>query len=295
MAKGHSFRAILELLVAAALWGFGFIATKWILGTLGAFELLFVRFLLASLIGLPFVLATEHSFKKKFKLSFWPGVLLMGTLAFQTWGLEYTTPTKSGFITTLYVIFVPLLESALGRKRLPFEMWLCVLIALVGTGLIVDIGLGQINFGDALTFISAIIATGQIYWMGSVSPNVTRAFVFNVYQCFWCLFFFLPTLHFHEFFSKVSNCQAWPLQVWVGFLSLAAGSTIIAFYLQVKAQKDLSRTVSSLLFLLESPFAMLFAILLLGDRLTMRESAGALLIFVAAFLATWIESRPRKE
>lgn len=294
MFNGRVCGAVLELILAAALWGFGFIATKWILGTFSAFELLFVRFLLASVIGLPWVLLTEHSLKFKLKLSFWPGVLLMGTLAFQTWGLESTTPTKSGFITTLYVVFVPLLEAMVARKKISAGMWACVAVALFGTALIVDVGFSQINFGDVLTFVSALIAAAQIYWMGTVSSRITRAFVFNLYQCFWCLVMCVPLLNYSEFWTKLSGFADWPSQVWIGFFTLAAGSTVIAFFLQVKAQKGLSRTVSSLLFLLESPFAMLFSIIFLAERLKTHEVVGAALIFAAAFFATWLESRPRR-
>jgi drug/metabolite transporter (DMT)-like permease len=69
---------------------------------------------------------------------------------------------------------------------------------------------------------------------------------------------------------------------------------LIAFYLQVRAQKQLSATVSSLMFLLESPFAMIFALILLGQGLTATESAGAFLIFMSAVFATFLETRPAK-
>lgn len=291
MAKGQNIRAISELVMAGALWGFGFIASKWALGTFSTVELLLVRFGLAALVGLPIVLATRHAFDKKMKLSFMPAVLLMGTIAFQTWGLLYTTPTKAGFITTLYVIFVPIMEAGLGRKRLPAGIWLCVLVALIGTALIVDLGFEPLNFGDVLTFISALIATAQIYWMGSVSPRITRAFVFNLYQCFWCVAMAAPFIDYGSFGGKIANFAGWPTEVWVGICSLAFGSTLIAFYFQVRAQKELSRTVSSLLFLLESPFAMAFSILLLGERLTLLEACGALLIFVSAAAATFFEKK----
>ena len=64
----------------------------------------------------------------------------------------------------------------------------------------------------------------------------------------------------------------------MGLLMLGIGSTLIAFYLQIKAQKVLSSTVSSLFFLLESPFALLFAFFLLGESLNMKQGIGALLI-----------------
>jgi drug/metabolite transporter (DMT)-like permease len=291
MRKATRMTAVLELLFAAALWGFGFVATKWALDYLSAVDLIFMRMVLASLIGLPIVLflRTKYSIRRKFKLSFMPAVWLMGTLVLQTWGMEYTTPTKSGFITTLYVVFVPLLEAVIARKKIPGAIWLCVLGALVGTGLIVDIGFGQINIGDVLTLFSALAATAQIYWMGGVSPNINYAFVFNIYQCFWSVAMVAPFVAWSGLAQKLRHLPDWPVLALVGLLSLSLGSTVIAFYLQVRAQKNISRTVSSLMFLLESPFALLFSLLLLGQSLGLLESVGALLIFFSAFFATWFE------
>lgn len=293
MAKKRQGSAILELLLAAALWGFGFVATVWCLKVFSVLELTFLRFLLASLIGLPFVLVSlkNHSLRRKFRMSFVPALWLMGTLILQTWGLVYTTPTKSAFITTLYVVFVPLLEAFLARRKIPLTIWGCVLIALIGTALIVDLGFSDLNIGDVMTFISALFATGQIYWMGSVSGKIAKPFVFNIYQCFWSVLFVLPLLYGSDLPHKLLLIGEWPSLAFVGLLSLAIGSTVIAFYLQVRAQQQLSRTVSSLMFLLESPFAMIFAMIFLGQSLHPLEALGALLISAAAFFATWLEAR----
>src|ERR1700704_6274220 len=107
MSKANRLSSVLELILAGALWGFGFIATKWALEALNVAELAFLRFAIAGLVGLPVVLALKNKYSaaKKFRLSFMPAVFLMLTLVLQTAGLLYTTPTKCGFITTLYVVF----------------------------------------------------------------------------------------------------------------------------------------------------------------------------------------------
>jgi drug/metabolite transporter (DMT)-like permease len=297
MRNARAWGAVVELLIAAGLWGFGFIASVWALEVVNPFELTLLRFVLAGLIGLPFVLtkqarASAYSLRN---LSFVPAVLLASTLIFQTWGLQYTSPTKSGFITTLYVVFVPLLEAFLTRKRIPGLIWLCVATALIGTALMVDLGISELNRGDVLTFICAILATGQIYWMGGVSPKVTEPFAFNIYQCYWAMLMCLPLVNFARFHEALAKAPGWSTHAWIGIVSLSLGSTVIAFYLQVRAQAKLSPTVSSLMFLLESPFALLFSLLLLGQSLAPLETVGAVLIFVSAFTATWVEARGRKK
>lgn len=288
--------ATAELVTASALWGFGFIATIWAFEVFSAFELTFLRFALAStlILFLLFFAKSRKAVLSNLKISFIPAFLLCVTLIFQTWGLHYTTPTKSGFITTLYVIFVPILESLLSNKKLPGSLWLCVATALIGTALIVNIGVESLNIGDLLTFICALAATVQIYWLGIVSPQVRQPFAFNLMQAFWGALLSSPVFFFEPLAFKIQNWATWTPHAWVGLLLLTFGSTVIAFFLQVRAQAYLSPTVSSLIFLLESPFALLFALLFLGQSLSGVESLGAVLIFMSAVAASLIEARRKR-
>jgi drug/metabolite transporter (DMT)-like permease len=100
-------QAILELVFAGTLWGFGFTATIWALQSISVSALVFYRFFGAFLIGLFILLAQRISWKtlkKEATLSLLPGLILLAMLLFQTAGLLSTTATNSGFITTLYVI-----------------------------------------------------------------------------------------------------------------------------------------------------------------------------------------------
>jgi drug/metabolite transporter (DMT)-like permease len=293
-AKKTHILASLELLTAAAFWGFGFVAAVWALKAFSALEVTLLRFLIASVIGLVFFLSqrTRKAVRENWDLSFWPAALLTGTLLFQTWGLQYTTATKSGFITTLYVVFVPLLEFIIQKRKLPLALWCCVVSALIGTALIVNLGLSDLNIGDLLTFICALLAAGQIYVLAVISPKVRTPFVFNIVQSYWALLICLPLLLVAP--VKIPEWSAISWQALAGLGSLAIGSTVIAFYLQVRAQAHLSATVSSLFFLLESPFALLFAVLLLGESLGPLESMGAALIFLSAVAASGIEAKRKK-
>jgi drug/metabolite transporter (DMT)-like permease len=278
-----------ELFLAASLWGFGFIGTVWSLQVMSAFQLSLVRFALASSVGLFFLLRVDmrRAFLGNWRLSFLPGFFLFLTLYLQTWGLHYTTATKSGFITTLYVVFVPILESFMHKRPLPLTLWICVIASLIGTGLIVNVGFEAINFGDILTFLCAIFATVQIYYLSVVSPKVKRPFIFNVNQTAWAALLALPVIFF-EPLQGLPPIPQWPMTAFIGLIGLVGGSTLIAFFLQVRAQAHLTPTVSSLLFLLESPFALVFAAYFLGETMGFTESIGALLIFCSAVGASLI-------
>lgn len=292
MIKKNSVRAILELVFASMLWGFGFIAAVWAMEALDAFEVTLLRFLMASSVGLAILYFNIKSipFRQLARWSFWPALFLTGTLVFQTWGLKYTTATKCGFITTLYVVFVPLIESWHRKRPISLKLWACVGGAFLGTLMIVNVGLNGLNFGDFLTFVCAILASMQIYYVGLIGPKIQHPFAFNTFQSLWSAMICLPFFFHGDMASKLINWLQWPTTALVGVFSLAFGSTVLAFALQVKAQARLSPTVASLLCLLESPFAMIFAILLLNESLGPLEAAGAALIFFSAVGASWIES-----
>jgi len=280
--------ASLELVLAAALWGFGFVATIWGLVAWAPVPLLFWRFVIGTIAGVLIAAVFARPSRKELlwqlRASFLPALFLAVMILLQTWGMLYTTATKSGFITILYIVLVPLLETVVARKRIPIQLWLCIAISLVGVYLIVDPSWDEnFNIGDFLTLLCAFGAALQIITVDRVSGRVENAFVFNVFQSAWAALMLLPAIPFQPGHLLVSSP---PISAWVGLLSLALGSTLIAFYLQVRAQKVLSSTVSSLFFLLESPFALLFAYLFLNERLGAQQGVGAVLIMISAFMAT---------
>jgi drug/metabolite transporter (DMT)-like permease len=209
--------AVLELVFASVLWGFGFIATAWALRAMGPLTLTGLRMFLAFGFGILICTAVPSLRRQlgwdQFKLAFWPGLFLCATMLLQTWGLKYTTVTKSGFITTLYVLIVPLLERLILGRRIPKYHMLYVLAALLGVALICDLpqlfrtkalaGLDPRtvwNFGDWLTLACAIAASFQIVWFGRIQTEIRSSFVFNVFQTFWtglipfCLMFVFESL-----------------------------------------------------------------------------------------------------
>lgn len=282
--------AVFELLFAGTLWGFGFIAAIWALESLSPLGITTSRFAVAGAVGLLLLAipkVREGVQRKDFLLALIPGLLINGTLILQTWGLKYTTATKSGFITTLYVMIVPILEMVLKKKKLHFMHWPLVFVAMIGTALIVDLKWDGFNFGDFLTLLCAFMASAHIFYVGIVSPNVQNSFAFNTFQSFWAAMLALVMIPFIDgpHFKEMTS------HAWMGMASLAFGSTLIAFYLQIKAQRVLSASLSSILFLMESPFAMIFAIFILGEVLMGLQFFGAALIFVSAACATLLETK----
>jgi drug/metabolite transporter (DMT)-like permease len=163
-------RAFIELSLASVFWGFGFIGTVWALGFLSFPAVIFYRFAGAFIFGALFWIysrPTKTSLFRDFRMS-WPlGLWLAVTLILQTWGLLSTSATKSAFITVLYVIIVPVLSSLLDRHKLGWQLWGLLTVALIGTGLIVNVDLSELSTGDLLTFGNAFAAAIHIRRMGA--------------------------------------------------------------------------------------------------------------------------------
>ncbi|MNJ94652.1 EamA-like transporter family protein [compost metagenome] len=277
-------KAVAELTFAGVLWGFGFVAAVWSLGAFTPVETLVWRFIVASVLGeLLFLIARGparltalHDFKKAFPA----GLFLGGMLLLQTIGLKYTTATKSGFITCLYVIFVPLMNTAFFKTRSHWFNYILALTALLGTFILMGAKFENVNTGDLWTLGCSIFATFHIIYIGRISTQIGEAFRFNNFQSIWALIILTPLLLTQD------QVQMWTTDVkaWAGILSLGLCSSVIAFYLQVRSQRVLTDSTASMLFLLESPVAALFGFLLLQERLSLFQASGALIILLASAL-----------
>lgn len=289
-------RPTLELILAAILWGFGFIATVWALQSFSAPGIIAARFLIAFVASvLTFAIMWKH-FRtriqwREFQLSIIPGVLLSALLLLQTAGLEYTTATKSAFLTCLYAVMTPVAITIMGKVNFHFSLWFWAALAVLGVGFIVEFEIVGFNFGDLLTLFCALGATIHFLVIGKIAGEIRHPFVFNVYQSFWAgiaAMLLLPLWHTQTIQFPITG------QAWMGLIALAMFSTFIAFAIQIRAQKSLSETHVSLLCLLESPFALVFALIFLAEEPSGFQLIGCALIFISATAATFFEAKRTK-
>lgn len=281
---GFFLKPLIELILAASLWGFAFVATVWVLGPLDAPAIIFYRFLISSIIGaLPlFIFWKKWGLNKslilnELKLSFWPGIWLFATLILQTFGLLTTTASKSAFITVLYVVIVPIVTAIQGSERFLMKHFICVLLALIGLGLFQELKLYSWTIGDSLTLLAAFAATFHILTVGAAAPVSQNKYILNLGQGLYTTFL---ALLFFPLGSRADLTQL-DARAWFGLLVLSLGAGLIAFYLQIRAQEKIPPNLASLLFLLESPFSALFAFWLLNERFSTIQIAGGLLILMA--------------
>ncbi|CAN5627536.1 DMT family transporter [soil metagenome] len=299
-------RAVVELILAAMMWGLGFVAAVWALRDAGPLAITGWRFVIAGVAGLLFAHRFIRTKEARLYLRYaWlPGACIAATIIFQTWGLQYTTATKSGFLTCLYALIVPLFEAARGRTtERPATLITCSAIALLGVALMCGLASPsqslddrtRLNLGDFLTLICAFAASAHIVVTAGLQKRLGErfnGFHFNSAQSLAAGF---PTLLLalmiepHTINMPVRmavNAMNASVLPFLGFLSLSFCSTMIGFALQIRAQRVLSPSTASLLFLLESPFAALFAFIFLNEEMGPYQLLGGAMILGSVAYST---------
>ncbi len=290
-------RAVIELTIAGIIWGGSFTLVRFALADFAASTLIFWRFVLAFIVG---ELILYFGNRALFKSS-WPdarsamlaGFFLGLSLFFQTYGLNYTSVTNSGFITSLYVVLIPIIGALFFRQKIKPRHIALSLMAFAGMGFLLNMKEFSLHIGELLTLAAAFTAAFQIMFIGKVAKNTKSAFRFNTYQTFWSLITILPFLVFE---TRVKKVSLWPevvhLQSVLSVVGLALLVSMLAFYLQVRAQRTLSTTTSSMLCLLEGPFAFIFAAYFLSESLDGLQLFGALIILSSCALSVYLD-RPK--
>ncbi|WP_306591486.1 DMT family transporter [Geothrix sp. 21YS21S-4] len=286
--------AAVSLGAIAAVWGGGFPATKYCLQAgLSVGAILALRFTLGTVgLGL-LLLAFRVPLRRRAILDgLWLGLVLATLFWLQTDGLRFTTTSKSGFITGLYVIFTPAV-ALLAGDRLRLSHGLGALVALAGLLLLVrepGTGWGGWNRGDSETFLAAILCGFHIVMTAHFSRR-SEGWVLAFMQVAvtagisLLITLALPSPHgFHGAGAALAKGGTW---IALAFMSLLA--TILAFYIQSTMQARLGATESAILFSTEPVWTAAIALsgLVPGIRehLSPAQLAGCGLILSATLVA----------
>ncbi len=212
------------------------------------------------------------------------GFFLFAASSFQQIGIVYTTAGKAGFITSCYIIIVPVLGIFL-HKKIGWKVWLAVVMAVAGLYFLCITDSFAISKGDFYIFLCAILFSLHILVIDYFAPKVDGVKMACI-QFFVCGIISLIPMYALET-PKLSNLLAgWMPLLYAGVLSCGVGYT-----LQIIAQKNMNPAIASLILSLESCFSVLAGWLILGEQMTARETVGCVLMFVAIILAQLPEKK----
>ncbi len=272
-------KADLTLLLVALVWGSAFAAQR-IIGEMGnVFLFNGLRFLLGALLLWPFLRG-----KPGLDRSGWKWVLIAGTVLFvasalQQAGLVYTTAGNAGFITSLYVVLVPIVLF-FGWKERPFWTQIVAVFLAIGGGYLLSTG-GEFHIqpGDLLELAGALFWAFHVVVLGKFASRYD-ALRFSAGQF---LVSGMLNLGVGAFTETIPMAQIW---LFVGALLYTAIFSVgVGYTLQVWAQRHTPPTDAAILLSLEAVFAVIFGWLVLGEVLSPIQALGCGLIFVAVLLA----------
>ena len=287
----------LLLLLASVVWGMGFVAQE-VGDAVPVFQFNASRSFVASIVLIPVILLLGDKAPKPIikngtenKLLLIGGVLcgcaLAVASAFQQSGMKAgADPGKAAFITAMYIILVPVFGIFL-KKRATLKIWLSVVIAIVGLGLLCLNGSDMsINVGDLLELCCAVVFSIHILIIDHFSPKVECVKMACI-QFFVCgVISTLLSVCFRENFDfSVITDNILPI-LYLGIMSSGVGYT-----LQIVAQRDTDPTVASIIMSMESVFGVLASTaavaigLIGGSFLTLREVLGCVVMFGAIILS----------
>ncbi|HEX3638262.1 MAG TPA: DMT family transporter [Paraburkholderia sp.] len=291
-------RANLLMLIAAMIWGSAFVAQRLSLDAIGPFLFTGLRFLLGALVVLAMIVCARRAAlaelskrepggaRELFGAGVLLGLVLAASISLQQIGLQYTKVANAGFISSLYVVIVPLL-GVLFRHRTGFGTWLGATLAALGMYFLSVNEHFSILYGDWYQLAGALVISVQMMLVGRFALRhdpLMLALVQFVTCGLACLVVGLAI----EPVSLVGIERAAPTILYGGALSVG-----IAYTIQVVAQKHATPSHAAVIFSMEGVFAALAGWLVLGETLSARALFGCTLMLAGLIACQVMPARRR--
>jgi len=281
------------LFLTASIWGMAFVSQSKGMEFMGPLTFNGIRSVIGALsllvyigimCGLGLKNLKEVDWKNTLKAGFWCGILLTAASTFQQYGIASTTVGKAGFITTLYIIFVPI-AGIFFKRKVGAVVWLSALLAAVGMYLLCMTEGFRLGSGDILVFICALLFTAHILVIDHYTEKADGVIV----SCIQFAMCGLICGSLSLILEKPAMADILPgtgALLYAGVMSCG-----VAYTLQIVGQKDVNPTVAALILSLESVVATVagwiayeLGFLKVDQSLTGRQIAGCVLVFVAVVL-----------
>jgi drug/metabolite transporter (DMT)-like permease len=284
VTSSHRLAAVGALAAVTAVWGYTFVIERNAIARMPVFAFLAWRFVIAALVMAALrPRAVTRLSRRELRRGVLLGLVLGAAYAAQTLGLRDTPPAISGFITGLFVLFTPVLSWALLRRRVAPRVWLGVILASAGLGMI-TLGGFAFNEGALLTLACALLFGLHIVGLGEWSAG-SDAYGLTTVQ--------LATVGALCLAVSLAGGPSAPhgASVWLAVLVTAVAASAVAFMVQTWAQARLSATQTAVVLTLEPVFAAFSAVLFGGESLRLMTVAGGALVVLAMY-ATELAPKP---
>ncbi len=291
----HPFRIDLLLLFVAAAWGSTYLTTKGLITGASVISLLAVRMLLAAAIMAAVVALRRRRLTRSELLDgVFLGVLLAVVFAFETFGIAGTSATNAGLIISLTMVFTPILESVLSRRRLPTTFFLAATIAVAGVVLLVGNGaLRPLGLGDILILSAAVARAVHVTFIHRLTGGKPiDSLHLTTVQLSTCAVLFTAASVFYgesipHYLSQLNLAGGF------AFLYLVVICTVCAFFIQTWAIRRTSPSRVSLLLGTEPLWAAVIGIAIAHDAFAPVGYLGMVLLLAGTAWGRSVEQRHR--
>lgn len=288
----------LALLIAAAIWGFAFVAQRVGMKYIGPFTFTGIRFALGAISLIPLMIFYNNKDEKvKIKnikgnnnllAGVIIGIILFLAASFQQVGLIGTSAGKAAFITGLYIVFVPILGLFL-RHHIKANTWIGAVIAVVGLYFLCVTNRFSISYSDMLELASAFLFAIHILLIDYFSQKI-NVLKLAFSQFITCSILSMITAVFIEHITVSGILQALIPILYGGICSVG-----IAYTLQILGQKNAEPTHAAIICSMETVFATIGGIFILNEQLGVKGSIGCLLMLTGMILSQLKSSRQEDE
>jgi len=289
--NNNRLRGEIFLAITALIWGTSFVAQRVGMEYIGPFTFTATRFLIGTLSLIPIILIMgrlNHKKQKAMKQNGTKKDLLIGGLAcgialffgisFQQSGLVYTTAGKAGFITALYIVLVPLFGLFI-HKKASKSVWVGVALAVVGLYLLCMTEDFAISKGDLIVLCGTVFWAIHILIVDHFAPKVD-GLKMSFIQFFVAGILSLTVAIFAETIELSSILASAGPILYTGIVVVG-----IAYTFQILGQRDTNPTVAAIILSMESFFAVISGMILLGESMILREILGCVIMFMAVIIA----------
>lgn len=275
----------LLLLLAAAIWGFAFVAQRLGMDYVGPYTFNGIRFALGSLSLLPLIYYLNNSGKSEepnflftVRIGTLAGLVLFIAASLQQIGLLYTTAGKAAFITCLYIVLVPLAGLFL-RQKVSLYTWLGCFLAIAGLYLLCIREEFAISYGDLLEL------TGALFWTAHILIIDRYANQVNALKLSSCQFAVCSALSLVVAFSFETISLNGIYQAAIPILYGGLFSVGVAYTLQVIGQKNASPSHAAIILSMETVFAAIGGYLIIDEQLSNAELLGCALMLTGMLIS----------
>lgn len=277
----------LILILCAFVWGMAFSAQSSAMEHIGPITFVCLRALITSIVLFciyPLLRRKSRkdekqaSIKSHILLGGILGAILVAAVSLQQIGIVHTTAAKSGFITALYIVMIPIIGLFM-KKKVAWLVWPAVAISVIGLMLLCLDGDLSINQGDLLTLACAFVFSFHIILVDKYAQNMNSVLLSGIQFGVSGIIAF-PIMLLTEDVSIASILACWPSIIYAAVFSGAIGYT-----LQFVGQKYTDPTLASLLMCLESVFAALGGWMFLNEKLLPKQFIGCALMLFASIIA----------